>query len=783
MTRSHVVFAYRSLRRNPVYFAVNLIGLSMGIACCLLVFMFVEHEFSFDRYHQNGDHVYRLVSKTSHSDRWSGSVQGDPVPRMREESPAVRDAVKVMWSPLDRIRLDDRAIMGVKAAYTESNLFNIFTTPLRSGDPASALDRPNTAVLGDKLARRIFGAENPIGQVVSLELVPGTQQSFEITGVMDDAPPNSHLEFNLLLSWETLRRLPYCLDCGQSMYVLLEEDADPEHVARMALTEIRDSQGKITVEDVKLEPLSEIHFSDIDGRGDIGYVVTLSLIALLVLAVACFNYANLTMARSVVRAKEVGIRKLFGAIPSQVAVHYLVETVVLASSSLPIAALLVYLVLPAFNDLAGTEVTPSTSLGPLPIVGIPVILLFVALVGGAYPSFHLSRMKVTEVVSGQGATGRSSSVLGRLLLIAQFTVSIVLVVMTLVAFRQVQFMSDRDPGFATERVLITRIHDHELAIRPEFLKDQFLASPIVGDATAGIGMPGTPDFHMMRYIAEPAHRPGEYMRIDMPAVDAEFVRTFELELLAGRNLSDKLSGTRVVEVVANEALVQSMGWESPEAALGKLIDETYLIVGVVADFNYESLRGGVNPMMLALNQWGQVGMIALRISVDLTADVLAGLRDIWSKTGTVDPFEMEPLSAVIGRLYEREARAARVLGAFALVTIVVSWLGLIGLVGYTTARRTREIGMRKVMGATTSDILRMVILRYTTIALVSFAAATPLAYILANDWLASFSERISLSLGSLLLVCLAVLSVTILTVAAQAFRAAVVKPVDSLRQL
>ena len=784
MLGNYVKIALRNVRRQKGYALINVVGLGIGIAGFLLIFLYLRHEYSFDTYHEKGDRIYRIVEYAGFggmSPNWDSSVSGDPVPAMRDTYADVEDATKLKSCGSDRVQVKGEVYRDVEMRCTESSLFNIFSFEMLQGDPKTVLDRPNTAVITRSLARRLFSDEEPVGRSLPIRF-GGEERLFEITGLMADVPANTHIAFDLLLSYESLRSTRVCLDCGQPMYALLEPGADPEAVAARALKLIRDTQHEEHVEDLRLEPLADIHFSEIhaERQGDLRYVRLLSAIALVVLLIACANYMNLATARSILRTREVGMRKVVGAHRSQIVRQFLVETVLLTLFALPLALMLLFAALPAFNTLAGTEIALGwrEHLGLLgAVAGVTVL---VGLLAGGYPALFLARFRPVEVLRGRLPSGFSNTTLRRVLVVFQFAATIILLVGTVAIVRQLQYMQQQKLGFDAEQVVAVQVTDPVLWEQPDVLKQEFEQVTGVLSGTAGWGVPGQRRFHGRAHIVKPFGEEGPSVRLINPVIDADFLETMDIPLLAGRNIAEQIPEERKPEALVNEAVVEAMGWGSVERALGEEAGRG-IIVGVVPDFHFQSLHQPIEPLVMVQNERGQASVVALRLAGGDIPGVLAELERVWEATGTSMPFEFSFLKDELNQLYEQEQRTAKVFGAFAGLAILIACLGLLGLAAFTAARRTKEIGIRKVLGASVPSIVVLLTKDFLLLIAVAFVMAVPVAYLAVQRWLDDFAYRIDVSWLLFAGTGAVVLLVALLTVSYQAIRTALTDPVESLR--
>ena len=782
MLRSYLRSAVRSLRRHFGYTLINLAGLAVGIAAFLLIFLYARYEYSFDDYHVKADRLYRIIAYGGLGEpQWNGYVSGDPVTEMRASFPDVEDATKFMPCGPDRVQYEGEVFRDLTVQCAESNLFNLFSFDLLEGDPESVLDRPNTAVITRSLAEKIFGKANVVGEILPIYFDRDDERFFEITGVMEDVPANTHFIFDLLLSYESLLTTNRCLTCGQVMYSLLRSDADPEAVANRILRHVREVDGKEYVENIRLEPVRDIHFSQVQAerQSDVKYLYLLSTIGIVLLLIACANYSNLATARSLQRTREVGVRKVLGAHKSHLLGQLLSETILLCLVALPFALVLLIIAMPLFNELAGTEVSLSWGVGGSLIGAAVGVVVLSALLGGIYPAMLLARANAVETLRGRLTVSFSGVLLRRSLVVFQFTASIALIVITLVVMRQVGYMQQKNLGFNAEHVAIVKITDPALIERYRVLQDEFERMPEVIGTTAAFGLPGERGFNGMHFIDKPQGEDGPTVNFTRPVIDTSFLRIMEVPLLAGRNVSARVD-VRNVEALVNRSALAAMAWSSPEEALGKEIGRD-LVVGVVEDFHFESMHKQIAPLLMTQNEWGVANSVGVRLRSGSLPAAIQRLEAAWKRTGTTMPFEFTFLRDELNRLYERELRTARVFASFGFLAIAIACLGVFGLAAFSVARRTKEIGIRKVLGATAPRIVKLFVRDFVWLVLIAFAVATPIALMGSRRWLESFAYRIEVSWTLFAVAGAAALIIAVVSAGTQAFRAAMGSPAEALR--
>lgn len=789
MLRNYLTIALRSLRRNLGTTAINLIGLSVGMAACLLMGLYVRFELSYDDFHANGDRIYRAVEEAGFRPEdvaWNASVTGLLAPTARTEYAGVADAVR-MKGLTTRMRREADTYADISGYFAESNLFNIFSFDLQRGDPATALDRPQTVVLSQPLAARIFGNDDPMGQTLRVG-IRDSLRTVEVTGVMADVPSNSHLQFDVVVSFDTLLDTRLSISANQFLtYVLLEEKHPPvEALGEQILTYNRETLGKDYVKDARLQPLSAIYFGAIFApqQGDLRYVYVFSAIAVIILLIACANYMNLATARSIKRTREVGVRKTMGAHRAQLTRQFLGESLLLTLLALPLALGLLTLSLPAFNSLAGTDIELALLNSPL-LPALIGVALVVGLIAGSYPALFLSRFRPTQVLTGRLPVGWSGARLRKALIIGQFALSATLLFGTAIILQQLDYIQTKKLGFDQEQVVTMELRDPVFRQQADAFKQEIGRLPGVRRAALSFGAPTVGGFGRMGHVFDWKSRQVAFQRA---LVDADFLETMDIELVAGRNFTPQevAAGredpwsTRQSGVILNEAAVEALGWASPEAAIGRAIEPfgANTVIGVVEDFHYRSLRHRIEA--LALEPGGQAATAVVRVAPGNVAETIDRLRATWGDF-VATPFEYQFLDRQIDQLYQAEQRTATIIGSFAGLAVLLACLGLFGLAAYAAERRTKEIGIRKALGATAAGIVGLLSKDFLKLVGIAFVVAGPAAYWAMSQWLQGFAYRIDLGAGVFLGAGGLALTVALLTVSYQALRAARTDPVHALR--
>ncbi len=806
MLRNYLLTAYRHLRRHPGYAFINVLGLAVGLACCLLIALYVQDELGYDTFLENSDRVYRLTSDLQQSGdaapHRAGTV-GWPIGRVLEaEYPEVEDVVYLRGWPTFPVTHAGEQLFE-EMLYADEGFFDLFSFPAVEGNLETALAEPFSLVLSQTLAHRLFGDAPALGQPLAL----ADTLAFTVTGVVE-VPEQSHLQFDVLASFETLRTFmgnyyegqftSGWLNLNVGNYVLLREGADAGAFAAKIRSLPMERGGSYLEEwgstyRLHLEPLADVflhsNYSNAFGpQSDVTYVYLLSAIALFLLLIACINFVNLATARSMERAKEVGVRKVVGSSRAMLVRQFLSESLLTTLVALVLGLSLLSLALPLFNSLTEKTLAAEALLSPVMGGGLVALLLLVGLLGGLYPALVLSRFRPVEVMKGAFSRSRRGVRLRQALVVFQFAISCALIVSTLVVLRQLHFMKSQDPGFDEEQVLVLdarRAPGRALAQQYETLKQELAAHPAVLRTSATYAVPGRNGWRGQISFPE-GWTEGEALTLEYIPVDQDFTETLGLTMVAGRDLSHDFPVDLERSVMINEAAVAAIGWGAPEEAIGKRLSSPGsaksdgVIVGVVQNYHHHGLQEEIQPIMYGVNE-GTFGLFALRLAADEAGAVLTHVAQTWERLFPGYPFDTYFLDEYFARQYEAEQRLSRIFGTFAGLAILIACLGLFGLAAFTTLQRTKEVGIRKVFGASVGSIVALLSKEFLGLVLVAFVVAAPVAYFAMRGWLEDFAYRVDLGVGTFLLAGALALLVALLTISYQAVRAAFSNPVDSLR--
>lgn len=797
MLKSYLTLAFRALRKHRLYSILNVAGLAVGLASFFLIALFIADEMSYDRYHKDADRVYRVARE------WVDAA-GDPTLRVARISAPIGPALEAEFADVEAAARiwGNGGLIGYAGEhfdeygfyFASANVFDVLTIPLLEGNPATALQEPFTIILTAEKARKYFGDEDPMGKVLQLD----TEYDLRVTGVVDDLPGNSHFEFDFLASMSTLEAI-LADDAFSSWrgnnsfgtYVRLAERADADRLEAEFTTYLNrqytEEQGMTSW--LFLQPLTGIHLhsnlaTEFGPTGDAVHVYLFATVALLVLLIACFNFMNLATARTARRAREVGVRKVLGARRRQLAVQFLGEALLTSLLALVVGLLLAAVLLPFFNDVAAKDISLNTLQSggaALALIGVAVV---VGLLAGSYPAAYLSAFGPAEALRRN--TGRRRSALYKALVVVQFGIAFVLAAGVGAVFKQLDFVADRPLGFDKEQIVVLP-GSEDITRRFGSIRERLMAHPGVQSVTASRLIPSNTLLDQIDVRAE-VGRDVELIRgISLLPVDHDFMKTYGVRFAVGRDFSTSMASDSTEAFLLNEAAVRQIGWTSPIEAVGRPItlEGTSLVrsgrvIGVVEDFHFESLHERISPIVFVIMP-ERHRLVSVKVSGDDLSGVLAFLSERWKDYRPGYPSTYTIIETEVEGMYASERRLGRVLVYFALLALFVACLGLFGLASYAAEERTKEIGIRKVMGATAEQIVALLSKDFARYVVLALVIAAPLVYLASARWLENFAYRTELGAGFFLMIAALILFTALATVSYQAVRAAVADPAKSLR--
>jgi putative ABC transport system permease protein len=803
MLKNYIKIALRNLQRNKMYTILNISGLAIGIACCILILLYVQDELNYDRFHEKLDNIYRVTSHFVLKDRVmdfasTAHVQG---PMFKDEFPEVENYVRFNnYGSRRMIRYKDRSYAEEKFIWVDNSIFDIFSFKLIKGNPEDALIKPNTLVITEEMAKKYFGDEDPVGKNLTIH----SDELYMVTGVVENFPSNSHIQPDFLASFSTLELEPTgnaAADLVNNIdyytYLLLKEGSDYKVLEEKFAAFIEKYLGLLlksigATAKYELQPLESIYLhsdkaNELDRTGEITYVYLFSGIGFFILLLACLNFMNLSTARTANRAKEVGLRKVVGAQRSQLIKQFLGESMILAFIAIFVSLFLVFLSMPLFNSISGKELDLGYFLNPVFLAGLFGLFIIVSLIGGSYPAFFLSAFRPVEVLQGKLKRGAKSPALRIALVSLQFIVSIVLIIGTLVVSKQLNYVRNARLGYDKDHVIALRIRNEETQKRHEAIRNELLKNPSILSVSSSSSLPlETNSFSAHHVTGEPFE---EMIMLFTQNADEHYLDTYKMEITQGRNFSKDFPTDSQNAIIINEAAVIKLGWQ--DDPLGKEIDallsltemKTYRVIGVVNDYHFQSLHEEIQPLVLyhVPPDGGNYYRMSLRVRPEKIQETVAFLRSKWIEFDSQYPLEFVFVDEQYDSLYRAEERLGQLFGYFTVLAVLIGCLGLFGLSAFSAEQRTKEIGIRKVLGATTSGVITLLVREFTKWVLVAVLVAWPVGYYIMNTWLQNFAYRIGLGLDTFLLAALLALIIAVMTVAFQAVKAAVSNPADSLK--
>jgi putative ABC transport system permease protein len=781
MFKNYFKTALRNLNRFKGFSLINLSGLTMGMACCILIFFWVQDELSFDRFHQNADSLHRVFFNPTGTDSYWYHGPGPLGPALKREYPEIADTCRVFGHARTALKYGDKLFTS-KVQGVDPSFFDMFTFPLLASGPENPLSDNQSMVLSESTALKLFGDEDPLGKTVSFEWW-GTWHDFRVTAVIGDVPSNSIFDYEVLLPFNFVTLSGMNIDKwdigAYVTYVRLRPGADAASVSgKIAGTITRNLPSERI--DLSLYPLTRIHLHEPSGGGPILYVYIFSCIGILILIMACINFINLTTARSEKRAREVGLRKVVGAVRSQLIQQFMGESVMLAAIACAAAVILVIALLPSANILFEKQLALRFDMGGLAL--LLGIVLLTGLAAGIYPALFLSAYQPAGVLKGAPGSRARKPLLRKVLVVTQFAISVLLLVATTAIYQQLHFMRHKDMGLNTDQVINMELRGG-LRTNYRAIKTHLLQHPGIRAVSATNGS------FFKRFgtkgVSWEGKDPNDDGFFSIHAVDYDYAAIFDIEMAQGRYFSQEFSTDANEAFIVNEAAVEYMGLQDP---LGQRIhcplpfygDRSGPIVGVVKDFHYRSLHEEIRPLVLAVAPGWFTDMYVRIHPDDLRATV--SFIEITLKEMAPDfPLEYTFLNADIDRLYKEDRRIGSLVRYGAALAVFIAGLGLFGLASFTAEQRTKEIGVRKVLGSSVREIVFLLTRDFSRWVLLANLIAWPMAYIAVNAWLKNFSYRIDVGIAVFLLTGLATLAIAFISVAYQAIRAARANPVDSLR--
>jgi putative ABC transport system permease protein len=801
MVKSYFNIAWRNIKKNKVFSFINITGLSLGISVCFIIMLYVQDELSYDRYNDHADRIARIQFRATINggEISEAGIMAPVAQALKHDDPEVEDATRLLFLGSPKVAYGTKSLTIEHFALADPNFFNVFTLPLLSGDAKTALSQTHTIVLSKQAAGNFFGNEDPIGKALGIN-----GELYKVTGVFDKLPANSHFHADMLASmvgWQPAQSDSW-MEGSFFTYLLLKPGTDlaaleakfPEMVKKYMGPQIQREMG-LSLDQFRtkgnklgfvLQPLTAIHLhptatNELEPAGNASYVYVFGAIALFMLVIASMNFINLSTASASKRAKEVGVRKVIGSARSQLIKQFLIESSLVVLIALLISLALIYFSLPIFNQISGKDLIFAPDLriiGDLAALGI-----IVSLAAGVYPAFVLSSFKPIAVLKGNLSGGNRSFGMRSVMVVFQFFISVSLIVGTLVVYGQMRYIQGKDLGYNKEQVLTIQ-NSYALGKNEKVFKDLMVRDPRIVSATMSYYKPAGPTNSNNSLVYVQGHD-NTLLRGVGYHVDEEYIPTLGMQMSTGRNFSKDM-GTDSSAMILNEAAVKALGLNLKDAVGKNVVQENsdrgtnfpYHVIGVVKDFNFQSLHEQISPLIMTLEPEG--GIIFKVRTADI-AGLLGTMKKQWDAFNTNEPFTYSFLDDLFNKTYAGEQKISTLLTIFALLTIIVASLGLFGLVTYAAERRIKEIGVRKVLGASVTQITGMLSADFIKLVLLACLIAFPVSWWGTNKWLQSFAYRMTMHWWIFALAGLAAMVIALVTLSFQAIKAALANPVKSLR--
>ena len=801
MIKNYLKTAFRNLLRFKVYSAINIIGLAVGMAACMLIFLYVQNDMSFDKFNKNYHRIYRVAQEFTQNGKdvtWAltPTGYGNAFPNDFLGVKAVRISFPGMGGGV--VRYDDKLFTVKDFVFADSAFFDVFTFPLLEGDPKTALSEPFSVVLSQSEAQKVFGNVDPVGKTIRVSNL----FDFKVTGVAKDPPPNSSIQFGYLVSFVSLRDIFHKMypkfsasilnNFSSSSYytfLLLPKGFQVQTIRDNLPSFLEKYLGKDNSETTRLllQPLRNVHFNteflfDFPNKGDIRYDYILSGIALFILLIACVNFINISTARSATRAKEIGMRKVLGSNRSRLVWQFILEFAVVALGSAALALVLVELFLPSFNSTTGAHLSANLVSDPGLILSFGAVWILVVVLACAYPSFYLSSFEPAAIMKGSVKSGTRGSLTRKSLIVFQFAISVFLIAVTIVMWSQYNFLRSHKLGFDSQQVLYLPSNT-ELNKSYDAFKSQLLRSPGVARVARANWIPGHPqDIEGYSRMGKDGEHSGSFYTL---IVDPDYAKALDLKFAAGRNFSWQMPSDWKESFILNETAAKMMGW-TPDSAIGQAMTSSFhpvgRVIGVVKDFNFKSLQHKIEPVVMLMDSsLNYYNTVVLKISSKDIPGTINDVRSTWKQFSPDLPFDYHFLDQSFDQLYRSEQKLSEIFGTCSMLAILIACLGLFGLAAYATQERTKEMGIRKVLGASVPQIINLIASDFVKLVLIANLIAWPLAYYAMQEWLQNFAYKIDIGAWVFIVSGLVALVIALATVSSQAIRAATANPVESLR--
>ena len=776
----------RNLKKYKVYSVINILGLAVGLSAFVLILLYLQFELSYDKFHQDADQIYRVGIKSYQEGKYAREsyIFTPPVGEdMKKEFPEVEEFVRMSTQRPAYLNINEEAYKETGMRYASDKIFQMFSFHLIQGDEDTALTEPFSMVLGQKTAERLFGSENPVGKSIQI----GSENLYQITGVVKDPPENSSIQFTTLISFSTLYKLPN-MHLGWNggnqyiTYVKLQSGTNPEQLEKKLPDFMwRHINERIAPygwkNEAYFQSLKKIHFYfDPGSKVSLINFYTFTVVAVFILLIACINFVNLTTARAARRAREVGLRKVVGANRGNLIRQFLGESVFLTALAFLLGLSFVSLFTPLYSQLLNKELNILSMINPLSVLGLIALILMVGVAAGIYPAFFLSSFQPAKTLKGEIEKGGAGRKFRDFLVVFQFVISVTLIICTFLIQNQIRFIKKAELGYDKENMLVINLPGEELSTQTQEMREKLLSIPGITHVSASSQVPYR-GFTRNGYVPEGYTSSLMFHALD---IDEHFLDTYEIEVVKGRNFNKEFSTDKEAYLI-NETLAKQLEWENP---VGKTINRNgdWKVIGVVKDFQFSTLHYDIGPLIITSNPWGnRFGYLSVKLQSNNLSGTLNDIKKVYKEFSPLLPFEYFFLDDAFDQLYKSEERFQRIFLYFSVLAICIALLGLFSLSAYTAQQKSKEIGIRKVLGANVSDILTMFVKNMAFLVVIANVIAWPLAYFVIQKWLQNYAYRDELSLWVFMLAFVGSLAAALVTISFQSFRAAFKNPADILR--
>jgi putative ABC transport system permease protein len=789
MLLNYIKIAFRNLFKFKAFSLINIAGLAIGMTCCFLILIWVLDELNFDTFHENydtiGRGVYNVINDNGTSvSIWTPTPLG---PTLVEEMPEVVNAARYLPATNSSLFYENESF-SEKVIWTDPNLFEMFTFPVFDGDITTALNEPTSLIITRRIAKKYFGTdEGVIGKTLKM----ANKWDYKIKAVIENVPVNSHLEFDILAPYSTLkyagRKMDNWLAPNTITYIQFAEGVDIDAFNEKISGYVESKMTKFTyATKISFQPLSRIHlYSDFKGDnaklGNITHVYILSIIAIFILLIACINFMNLSTARSANRVKEIGIRKVVGAHRSHLIAQFYGESIFLSILGLAVSLVAVIILLPYFNNLSGKQLSLDLTVNWQTVLGIILITLFTGILAGSYPAFFLSSFKPARVLQGSSRGTAKSTMLRKVLVVMQFGLSVLLIISTAIVHTQLQYIKNKDLGWNKENLMVIPMKNYQaLGNKHETFRNEVINHPGVLGTTVTSQNPTNMEYATIIFNWR-GKNPDDQILIHINSVTTDYPQTMGLKIKEGRDYDPTITSDRAGAILLNEEAVKTMGFENPleeTVTIGKF---KLRVIGVLYDYHFQPAHNKIEPMIITTSNRIRGGNTLVRLHPDRMAETIGYVKKVWERVRPDQPFDYHFLDEDYDRLYRAESRLGTLLNVFALLAVFIACLGLYGLASFTTEQRTKEIGIRKVLGAPVINIVALLCKDFLKLVLVANVIAWPIAYYAMSNWLQDYAYRVDINWLIFLLAAILSVMIALFTVSFQASKAALANPVKSLR--